>query len=329
MKRFSLLFIIVIAFVGCSKNDGEEIGQSVDEGMEDVTLFLDWTPNTNHTGIYVAKEKGYYAEAGIDLDILLPGEVSPEQLVATNQGEFAISFQDHVIHARTEDIPIVSIGAVIQHETSGYASPKDRGIESPEDFNGKVYGAYGSSLEEPTIRLVMERAGAEMEDVEIVQLGTSDFFMATKRDVDFASMFYAWTGIEAELRGIDLNFIKRTDFAEELNSYAPLIITSEKMIEENHDVVASFMEATTKGYQFAMDHPAEAANLLSEAEPDLDPELVSRSQEWLVDHYQADAEKWGIQEEERWQNFADFMYDYEIIDEKIDVTEAFTNEFIP
>lgn len=254
--------------------------------------------------------------------------MSAEQLVATDRGEFGISFQTEVTQARAQDLPIVSIGAIIQHETSGYASPVEKGIKSPKDFNGKVYGAYGSLLEESMIDLVMSRDGAEMEDVEIVQLGNSDFFMATQKEIDFVSIFYAWTGIEAEIRDVELNFIQKKDYAEELDTYSPVIITSEKMMNENPEVVRAFMDATVKGYEFAIENPSEAAEILINAEPDLDPELVKRSQEWLSPRYQDDAEKWGIQELERWQTFADFMYENGIIEKEINAKEAFTNEFI-
>lgn len=330
MKRTLLLLLLsMVLIVGCSQESSSQKGEVKGENTKNsVSIFLDWTPNTNHTGLYVAKEKGFYDEVGLDVEILLPGEVSAEQLVATDRGEFGISFQTEVTQARAQDLPIVSIGAIIQHETSGYASPVEKGIKSPKDFNGKVYGAYGSLLEESMIELVMSRDGAEMEDVEIVQLGNSDFFMATQKEIDFVSIFYAWTGIEAEIRDVELNFIQRKDYAEELDTYSPVIITSEKMMNENPEVVRAFMDATVKGYEFAIENPSEAAEILINAEPDLDPELVKRSQEWLSPRYQDDAEKWGIQEEERWQTFADFMYENGIIEKEINAKEAFTNEFI-
>ena len=94
--------------------------------------------------------------------------MSAEQLIATNKAEFGISFQTQVTEARAEELPVVSVAAIIQHDTSGYASPVEKGIESPKDFAGKVYGAYGSLLEESMIDLVMSCDGAEMEDVDIV-----------------------------------------------------------------------------------------------------------------------------------------------------------------
>src|SRR5690625_420795 len=299
--KLILFLLISIVLIACGSKQTEKQEEQVNgEGQQKtVSLFLDWTPNTNHTGVYVAKEKGYYEELGIDVEVLLPGEVSTEQLVATNRGEFGISFQSHVTQARAENLPIVSVAAIIQHNTSGYASPIEKGIESPKDFAGKVYGAYGSMLEEAMIDLVMKRDKADVEDVDIVQLGNSDFFVATKKEVDFVSVFYAWTGIEAEIRDVELNFIETTEFAPELDTYDPVIITSEKLIEEDPDTVKAFIEATAKGYEFAIENPTEAAEILIDAEPDLDPELVKRSQEWLSPRYKDDAEKWGVQDSER------------------------------
>lgn len=328
MKRFLLFLILTISIIGCSNNTSTNEVKQKNDTHKTVSFFLDWTPNTNHTGIYVAKEKGFYDEAGLDVDILLPGEVSAEQLIATNRGEFGISFQTQVTQARAEELPVVSIAAIIQHDTSGYASPIEKGIAAPKDFAGKVYGAYGSLLEESMIDLVMSRDGAEMEDVDIVQLGNSDFFIATQKEIDFVSIFYAWTGVEAEIRDVALNFIPKSDFAEELDTYSPVIITSEEMIEKDSKTVQAFMDATIKGYHFAIENPSEAAEILIAAESDLDPELVTRSQAWLSPRYQDDADVWGIQDESRWQNFADFMYEHDIIEQKIDAAEAFTNEFI-
>lgn len=333
MKRFVTMMLIAllsIILVACGSENTEKQNEQVKSDTEDkkVSLFLDWTPNTNHTGIYVAKEKGFYEELGLDVEVLLPGEVSAEQLVATNKGEFGISFQTEVTQARAQDLPVVSIAAIIQHDTSGYASPIDKGIESPKDFAGNVYGAYGSLLEESMIDLVMSRDGADKKDVDIVQLGNSDFFIATQKDIDFVSIFYAWTGIEAEIRDVELNFIQKTDYADELDTYSPVIVTSEKLIDEDPETVQAFVEATLRGYEFAIEKPAEAAEILIAAEPDLDPELVKRSQEWLSPRYRDDAEKWGIQDSGRWEAFAKFMFENGIIEKEIDATEAFTNEFI-
>jgi len=330
MKRFIQMTLIGLISVALTACGGAQPDTQNNQGTagKSVSLFLDWTPNTNHTGIYVAKEKGFYKDAGIDVEVLLPGEVSAEQLVATGKGEFGISFQNHVTQARAQGLPVVSIAAVIQHDTSGYASPVEKGIESPKDFAGKTYGAYGSELEKSMVNFVMQQDGADVKDVNIVQLGNSDFFVATKRDIDFVSIFYGWTGIEAELRDVKLNFIKTTDYAKDYDVYSPVIVTSEKLISEDPETVQAFVEATAKGYQFAIENPAEAADILIAAEPDLNPDLVKKSQEWLSPRYQDDAPQWGIQESKRWEAFADFLFKEGIIEKEVDATQAFTNQFI-
>ncbi|WP_238600585.1 ABC transporter substrate-binding protein [Metasolibacillus meyeri] len=315
--KYLLVFTLAFLLAGCQTG----------EGNEKVQLFLDWTPNTNHTGIYVAKEKGFFEEEGLDVEIMLPGEVRAEQIVGSGKGEFGISFQNQVTQARSEGIPIVSIAAIIQTHTGGYYTPKAKGIETPKDFEGRIYGAHGSELEKASLQAIMNKEGGDASKIDMVQVGNTDYFVAMGRDIDFVSIFYAWTGIEGEIRGTDMNFIKTTDFAPELNTYSPLIITNDEMIDKNPETVQAFVNAVFKGYEFAINNPQEAAAILIAAEPDLSPELVKRSQEWLSPRYKEGATAWGVQEASRWENFANFMIKHQIIDE-VEIQQAFTNEFI-
>ena len=94
-------------------------------------MVLDWTPNTNHTGLYVAKKLGYFEEQGLDVDIIMPGEAGADQLVASGKADFGVSYQEGITQARVQDVPLVSIAAIIQHNTSGFASIASKGIKSP------------------------------------------------------------------------------------------------------------------------------------------------------------------------------------------------------
>lgn len=331
-KLLALLLIVVLLVAGCGSNDDETTGSTTEESDKELTpvkFSLDWTPNTNHTGIYVAKEKGYFEEQGLDVDIMLPGEVGVNQLLGAGRADFGISYQEGLTQARSEGLPLVSIAAILQNNTAGYASPVEKDITSPKDFEGKKFGATGSDLEKAMMTTLMEQENANVEAVEFITTGDSDFFVAVERDVDFSLVFYGWTGIEAELRGVDLNMVYLADFAEELNFYTPIIATSEDMVNNDPETVKKFTAAAVKGYEFAIENPEEAAQILIDAEPDLDPELVKRSQEWLSPRYQDDADQFGIQEKERWQKFADFLLNNEIIDEAVDAEKAFTNEFLP
>jgi ABC-type nitrate/sulfonate/bicarbonate transport system substrate-binding protein len=334
MKKWLMLIMAVFLIVGCSNGqpseDETDANAKKENDLKKVTLVLDWTPNTNHTGLYVAKEQGYFAEEGLDVEIIMPGEAGADQLVASGKAEFGVSYQESITQARIQEVPIVSIAAVIQHNTSGFASLVEKNIITPKDFAGKSYGGWGSPVEKSVIDSLMQQEKANPKDVSIINIGDTDFFTAVEqRDVDFAWIYYGWTGVEAELRGKDINMIYLTDYSEKLDYYTPVLATNEDLIESDPDTVKAFVKAAAKGYQYAIDEPAKAADILIAAAPDLDAELVKKSQEWLSPRYQDDATRWGEQKLEVWENYANWMYDNKLLEAPLNAEEAFTNEFLP
>jgi ABC-type nitrate/sulfonate/bicarbonate transport system substrate-binding protein len=323
-----MLFVVLSLFLTACSSDQSKESKKKGE-LEKIQFVLDWTPNTNHTGLYVAQEKGYFKEEGLDVEIMLPGEAGADQLVAAGKAQFGIGAQESITAARTQDIPIVSIGAILQHNTSGFASLKKSGIESPKDYEGKTYGGWGAPVEQAIISSLMAKEDADANLVKNINMGNSDFFTAVERDIDFAWIYYGWTGIEAELRGIDLNMQYLKDFSEELDYYTPVITTNEKMINNNPDTVHAFMRAVKKGYEFAIKDPNEAASILSKAVPDLDEELVKASQQWISPKYKDDAPHWGEQKLEVWTNYAAWLTENNLLDGEFTAEDAFTNEFLP
>lgn len=281
MKKWLISIIGLFLLVGCGSGADDIKGKGEDNSLKKVSLVLDWTPNTNHTGLYVAKERGFFKDEGLDVDIIMPGEAGADQLVASGKSEFGIGYQESITEARVQDVPIVSIGAVIQHNTSGFASPVAKNIQSPKDFEGKVYGGWGAPVEQAVLSSLMSSENADIKKLETINMGDTDFFTAVKRDIDFAWIFYAWTGVEAELRGEEINMIYLTDYTDKLDYYTPVITTNEKMIKDDPETVKAFMAATSKGYEFAIDNPQDAADILIKAVPDLDPELVKKAKNGL------------------------------------------------
>lgn len=308
---------------------GAEKEEAAKDQLEKVTMVLDWTPNTNHTGLYVAQAQGFFEEQGLDVDIIQPGDAGADQLVASGKADFGISYQEGITLARTQGVPIVSIAAIIQHNTSGFAAPKEKGIASPKDFEGKTYGGWGSPIEKAVIETIMKADGGDVEKMAIINAGDADFFTMTEKDVDFAWIYYGWTGVEAELRGKDIDMIYLTDYSEKLDYYTPVLSTNEKMIDEKSDIVKKMVAAVAKGYEYAIENPEDAANILLVAAPDLSQDLVINSQKWLADKYQDDAEQWGVQKLDVWKNYADWMTENGVLEGDFDPEQAFTNEFLP
>jgi ABC-type nitrate/sulfonate/bicarbonate transport system substrate-binding protein len=296
-----------------------------------VTLMLDWVPNTNHTGLFVAREKSYFAAEGLDVEIIQPGEVFAEQAVASGVADFGVSFQEQVTLARADNVPLVSIAAVIQHNTSGFASRAVLNVQSAAQYAGLKYGSFGSPFEVPTLKALMECAGGDFSQLQIVETGFSDpLALLSTEQIDMAWIFYGWQGVQAEQQGVQLNYQMLADYAECIpDYYTPVIIASEKTIAERPAVVKAFMRAVSRGYTLAIENPTEAGEILLKAAPELDAKLVQASQTWLSPRYQAEAARWGEQEKSVWETYAAWMLTQGIIPQPLDAGQAFTNEFLP
>ncbi|MFC2056507.1 ABC transporter substrate-binding protein [Chloroflexota bacterium] len=326
MKYLCLFIVLLLTALITSA-----CGSPANEELIPVTFMLDWVPNTNHTGIFVSEAKGYFEEAGLSVDIIQPGEVYPEAAVASGTADFGISFQEQVTLAHANDVPIVSIAAVLQHNTSGFASAAHLNVTSPADFEGLRYGAWGSPFEEPTLEVLMKCAGGDFSQLEILNTGWADPLALIAEDqIDIAWIFYGWQGFQAQQHKVDLNVVMMEDYFDCIpDYYTPVIIASEDIIANKPEVVKALMKALSRGYDFAIQNPSEAANLLLAAVPELDIELVKASQGWLSKYYKADAIRWGEQKESVWQDYTDWMAKYGILPAPISPSDAFTNEFLP
>ncbi len=327
MKRLhlSLLVLMVVAAIVLVI-----VFNSKGPTAEKVSLMLDWTPNANHTGIYVAYDKGWFAEEGIDLEIIAPAGVTVETVVGSGKAEFGISFQEYVTSARIEGVPIVSIAAIIQHNTSGFISLKDRGITKAADFAGHSYGGFGLQIEKAIISAMITRDGGSPESVKYVNVSEGDLLSMLGRDIDFAWIYYGVEGIEAAQRSLEVDYVEMSDYFDAVpDYYTPVIISSEKLIAENPQMVERFMAAVARGYEYTIENPAESAEILLKHAPELSPESVKASQDWLSPRYAEDAPQWGYQQAEVWKDFGDWMYNNGLIAGEFDYQKAYTNRFIP
>jgi len=292
-------------------------------------LSLDWVPNTNHTGFYVALEKGWYEQEGIDLQIQIPSDPAAAlKQVAYGNSEFGVSFQEEVTIARSNGIPVVSLAAIIQHNTSAFASLAETGIQRARDIEGKRYASYGLPIERPILGQLMACDGGDINKVEFIDVGFDAFPALVAKRVALAWIFLAWDGMQAEIMGVKLNSLPLYGSCVP-DYYTPLIIAGETTIENKPDLVRRFLSATVRGYEYAIAHPGESAEILLRASPETEPELARRSQAWLSPRYQDDAPRWGEQELRVWADFASFMFGNGVIEATIDPEAAFTNEFLP
>lgn len=251
-----------------------------------VTVALDWTPNTNHIGLYVAREKGFYKEAGLDVEILPYSDTAAGTLVSNHLADFGVAGVGlYSQHAAGADLKAVY--AVVQHETGRVVFNADRAdIKSPRDLDGKTYGGFGSTWEAALIGSIIKHDGGK-GDIKTVTLGTSAYEALANGSVDYTLEVVTWEGVKAGLIGEKQRAFKYSDYGVP-EQHTTLLVSSDAYLKQSPDTAKAFLAATRKGYAYAVDHPDEAADLLIAANPDAltDKDLVHASLKALVDgHY--------------------------------------------
>ena len=273
---------------------------------EKITFVLDWTPNTNHTGLYVAQEKGYFEDEGLEVEIVQPPEDGADALVASGKAQFGISFQDTMAPGVVgEDaLPTTAVAAVVQHNTSGIISRKGEGMDTPKGLEGKKYATWDAPIEKAMMENVVEADGGDFSKVELIPSTVTDEVSALEsKSVDAIWIFYAWAGVATEVAGLETDYFAFKDINPAFDYYTPVIIGNNEFLEKEPETAKKFLSAVKKGYEDAIEDPDGAAEILCEAAPELDQELVKASQEYLKDEYIADADRWGYIDPDRWNLF--------------------------
>jgi ABC-type nitrate/sulfonate/bicarbonate transport system substrate-binding protein len=305
-----------------------------------VRLALDWTPNTDHTGFYVAKSKGWYTADGIDLQVLPYGSTTPETLLAAHQAACGISFQDSLTFAVAAGAPIVSVAAILQRTASAIAVLASGPITRPRQLDGKTYAGFGYPNEVPTLKSVIKADGGK-GDFTVATLNGAAYEALYNKQADFTIPFTAWEGVEAKERGIDLRYFRFADYGFP-EFYQVVLACDRQWLEKEPDAARRFVAATVQGFEFAATEPAEAAAILIAENPgvfDANKQLPVASQQYLVDQgYLLDANgKFGTQTLERWQGYSGYLYDQGLLVDGSgkpltappDYGSLFTNEFLP
>ncbi|HHX60224.1 MAG TPA: ABC transporter substrate-binding protein [Epulopiscium sp.] len=321
--KSKLVFLICIlgigiGIAGCSKKDDK------------ISIVLDWTPNTNHTGLYVAQELGYFEELGLNVDIIQPPEGGATTLVASGKAEFGIDFQDSIApaFATDEPLPVTAVATLIQHNTSGIISLKDNGIDTPKGMADKVYATWDLPVEKAIIRQVVEADGGDYNAINMIPSTVADVITALNTNVDAVWVYYAWDGIATKVKGIETDYFAFKDIDPVLDYYNPIIVSNNTYLEKNEEQAKAVLKAVAKGYEYAIENPEDAANILVKANPELDMAIVQESQKWLADQYKAEVSQWGYIDANRWDNFYQWLSQKNLIEQEIPLGYGFTNKYL-
>lgn len=327
-KIIAVLMSIVLLFALTA------CGGADDSDLKEVVLCLDWTPNTNHTGFFVADALGYYEEAGIKVTIVQPPEDGAELMTASGQAQFGVSFQDSLAAAFALDEPmeVTAVAALLQHNTSGIITRKGEGASSPKGLEGMCYSTWNSPIEIKMVEYIMEKDGADFSKLQLLpNVVTNEAEALRNKDTDAIWIYYAWAGVACEMAELDFDYFNFTDIDEVFDYYTPVLIANNSFLETEPETAKAFLEATKKGYEYAVENPEAAASVLIKGDTTGSllgsEELVTESQKWIADYYVSDAEKWGYIDPARWNGFYCWLYEEGLVEKDIQ-DKGFSNSYL-
>src|SRR5216684_1701762 len=313
------------------------LGKSTPQQLTSMNLALDWTPNTNHTGIYVALAQNWYRAEGIDLHLLpYSANVSPDVLVSSGKADVGVSATEGIVTDAAVGQPVVSLAAIIQHNTSALVTLASSGLTRPRELDGKIYGGFGAPYESAVVGEIIQKDGGKGQ-FKNATLSVDAMQALESHRIDFVWVFEGWEVIQAQREGVKLNVFPITNYGV-ADYYTPTIITSPAEIKQKPDLLRRFMAATERGYEYARTHEQESAQILLKGAPKgtfPDPGLVLASQQFLSPRYADTGRKWGMQDAAAWQDYPQFILNSGGIDDasgkpvhEMNFDALYTNQFL-
>ena len=332
MKKrfFAMLAAGALLLTGCGADNAARSAASLDEGkqLRELTVVLDWYPNALHAFLYEAEEKGYFADEGLTVNIQSPAGVNDAMsMVAAGKADIGLYYQQDVIQARVEqNVPVKSVGAVVQAPLNIILSLKDKNITRPEDLAGKTIGYAGTELSEALVRSIMKSSGADASDVKMVDVGFELMAAMTTGNVDATIGCLVNHEVpQMEKEGFEVNYFFPDDFGVP-QYYEGIFLAGDKMIEEEPEVIAAFLRGCQKGFaDFKAEPDAVLQVLLDNQDASnfpLDPDVEKKSVETLLPLMETSDAPFLSQTEKCWQENIDWMYDEGLISAKPAVTEV-------
>jgi len=333
MKKLLLMFLCLVLGVltACGANDSTSTEANEEaKDLKDVSIMLDWYPNAVHSFLYIAKEKGYFEEEGLNVDIQFPANpTDPINLAAAGKITLGISYQPDVIIARAnQDVKIKSVGAIVRSPLNRVIFMEDSEIQSPKDLEGKTVGFPGIPLNESLIQSMVKADGGNPEKVEMVDVGFELGSSIVSEKVD--AVIGAYINHEVPVlahEGHNTRNMNPTEYGVP-NYYELVAVTSDKTWEKEQESIAAFWRAATKGYEFTADHPEEALEILftnqDEANFPLVKEVETESLEILLPLMKSE-NGFGSQDQDQWESTISWMKEAGLIETEPEVEDIFVN----
>lgn len=317
-----LITLFLIGFIsGCAEKKPAE--------LEKVTFRMNWIPYGEHAPVWVAKDKGFYAEEGLDVEVIYgKGSTLSAQLVGSGDNDFAMCSGDTALMSKVKGLPIKVLAVMIQKSPVCVRYFEKTDIKVPKDLEGKRIGLNVQSTKYNQYKAFAKINNVDTSKIEEVPLeagtempamiaGKVDAFLHYSFEMPRVPVDEAWTDMLFEDYGVHV--------------YSSSLITNEKLLEENPDLVKRFTRATVKGWKYATEHPEEAMEIFVKHHPELNYENELQTLKGMIPLMESESTKehgMGYQSKATWEYMQDFLFDLDLIDHKINVDKVFTNEYL-
>ena len=325
-KKLALALGALLLLTGCASTPASEspaAGQTggTDGELRELNVVLDWYPNALHAFLYDAIEKGYYEEEGLKVNIQFPSNTNDAiSLVAAGQAEIGLYYQQDVIIARAnQDVPVKSIGAVVQAPLNIVLSLAEKDIHSPEDLVGKTIGYAGTELSEALIRSIMAYVGADSSDVEMIDVGFDLMSSMTTGNVDATIGCLVNHEVpQMEEEGFAVNYFELDDYGVP-TYYEGVFLASDEMIQNEPEVLSAFLRASARGFADVKNDPAGGLQTLLDNQNEenfpLSETVEQKSLETLLPLMETADAPFLSQSEACWQENVDWLLEQGLIDQ--------------
>ena len=331
MKKFTAMLLSALLclslLTGCGGNTASEKPAESGE-LKELDVVLDWYPNALHAFLYVAIDKGYYAQEGLKVNIRFPSNANDAiSLVAAGKADIGLYYQQDVIQARAEqNVPVKSIGAVVQAPLNIILSLKEKNITSPSDLVGKTIGYAGTELSEALIRSIMENVGADYSDVTMIDVGFDLMSSMTTGNVDATIGCLVNHEVpQMEEEGFEVNWFSLDDYGVPTN-YEGVFVANDDAIENDSETLKAFLRASAKGFADMQADPEEALRILLDNQNEenfpLSETVERKSMETLLPMMETADAAFLSQSEACWQENIDWLYDSGMIQTKVAPSEV-------
>ncbi|PHR26163.1 MAG: hypothetical protein COA36_12800 [Desulfotalea sp.] len=325
---YTLIIMItaVVLITGCNQND--KLIPTTKNGLtQKVSTRLKWLPGATYIGSIVAKEAGYFKTQGLEVEIFPGGfEADPIKLVAAGSNDFGITGAEQLLQARANGVPIVAIFMELRYSPAGWMTLKSSAITKPQDFIGKKVGAqYGTNIE-PTLDALLAKLNINPKDLTRIPV-KYDISPLFSGQVDVLPVYLNGQPVQARLEGKAINTIDPSDYGIRL--YGNVCFTRETMIREHPELVQRFVNALTKGWNFAVTNPDEAVSFLIKAVPKSNKNLELAVLKATIPFVKGGSnDPIGKMSTAQWEETRDFMINYSGLSSATDIEVAYTNEFV-